>query len=95
MSADNISFNALSLGLMPTYNLNADDYLAEVFSFSTVSTRYIRFDMSNCTQASFACAIGEAAFNNVDNVLVPEPSTLAIFALGMIGLASRRFKKQS
>jgi hypothetical protein len=28
-------------------------------------------------------------------VSVPEPSTLAIFALGMIGLASRRFKKQS
>jgi len=26
---------------------------------------------------------------------VPEPGTLAIFALGMIGLASRRFKKQS
>lgn len=26
---------------------------------------------------------------------VPEPSTLAIFALGMIGFASRRFKKQS
>ncbi|WP_297818509.1 PEP-CTERM sorting domain-containing protein [uncultured Paraglaciecola sp.] len=25
----------------------------------------------------------------------PEPSTLAIFALGIIGLASRRFKKQS
>jgi hypothetical protein len=29
------------------------------------------------------------------SVEVPEPSTLAIFALGMIGLASRRFKKQS
>jgi hypothetical protein len=26
---------------------------------------------------------------------VPEPTTLAIFAFGMIGLASRRFKKQS
>lgn len=26
---------------------------------------------------------------------VPEPSTFAIFALGMIGLASRRFKKQA
>ena len=26
---------------------------------------------------------------------VPEPSTLAIFALGLMGLASRRFKKQS
>lgn len=29
------------------------------------------------------------------NVGVPEPSTFAIFALGMIGLASRRFKKES
>jgi hypothetical protein len=32
---------------------------------------------------------------NVSTIDVPEPSTLAIFALGMIGLASRRFKKQS
>lgn len=29
------------------------------------------------------------------NTSVPEPSTLAIFILGMIGLASRRFKKQA
>ncbi|GLX79477.1 hypothetical protein tinsulaeT_28170 [Thalassotalea insulae] len=34
----------------------------------------------------------EAYFNSVN---VPEPSTLAIFALGVIGLSSRRFKKQS
>ena len=32
-----------------------------------------------------------ASLNN--NITVPEPSTLAIFALGLIGLASRRFKK--
>ena len=43
---------------------------------------------------------GRAAFSLDDfyvqtEVTVPEPSTLAIFALGMIGLASRRFKKQS
>ena len=30
-----------------------------------------------------------------DNVSVPEPSTLAIFALGIMGLASRRMKKQA
>lgn len=29
------------------------------------------------------------------SINVPEPSTLAIFALGMIGLVTRRFKKQS
>ena len=33
--------------------------------------------------------------NHSDVSDVPEPSTLAIFALGMIGLASSRFKKQS
>lgn len=36
--------------------------------------------------------VGVWLYRTVD---VPEPSTLAIFALGMIGLASRRFKKQS
>jgi len=37
------------------------------------------------------------AFDNIayDTAAVPEPSTLAIFALGILGLASRRFKKQS
>ena len=30
----------------------------------------------------------------VTNTKVPEPTTLAIFALGLIGLASRRLKKQ-
>ena len=32
---------------------------------------------------------------DASHVTVPEPSTLAIFALGIMGLASRRFKKQS
>jgi hypothetical protein len=38
---------------------------------------------------------GRSATNPNDPQSVPEPSTLAIFALGMIGLASRRFKKYS
>jgi len=32
---------------------------------------------------------------NLKTEQIPEPSTIAIFALGIIGLASRRFKKQS
>lgn len=40
-----------------------------------------------------------SGYNDIGSMLVrvtqvPEPSTLAIFALGLIGLASRRFKKQ-
>jgi hypothetical protein len=38
---------------------------------------------------------GASLFLNVNYTDVPEPSTLAIFALGIMGLASRRFKKQS
>jgi hypothetical protein len=42
---------------------------------------------------------GAAAFKDFSigaaSTSVPEPHTLAIFTLGMIGLASRRFKKQS
>jgi hypothetical protein len=48
--------------------------------------------------ASFGGDFG-ALYNELNNKWlvtdVPEPSTLAIFALGMIGLASRRFKKKS
>jgi hypothetical protein len=40
-------------------------------------------------------AIGNITMNiNTNTFDVPEPSTFAIFTLGMIGLASRRFKKQ-
>lgn len=37
----------------------------------------------------------EVALVSFSTVDVPEPSTFAIFALGMIGLASRRFKRKS
>lgn len=41
------------------------------------------------------CAPGDhCTIAIVQSVSVPEPSTLAIFALGIMGLASRRFKKQ-
>ena len=40
-------------------------------------------------------ALDNFQFGGVAHTQVPEPSTLAIFALGLIGLASRRFKKQS
>ena len=33
--------------------------------------------------------------SNTSPTSIPEPSTLAIFALGMMGLVTRRFKKKS
>ena len=45
--------------------------------------------------AYFSIAITATTATTVNTEQVPEPYTLAIFALGVIGLASRRFKKQS
>lgn len=39
--------------------------------------------------------LGRGARITLPTTEVPEPSTLAIFALGLMGLASRRFKKQA
>ena len=40
-------------------------------------------------------SIDTICLNGCSSVNVPEPSTFAIFALGLMGLASRRFKKRS
>ena len=54
------------------------------------------------TNVSYAKSLSYGSFDDISYTRsnqsvapVPEPSTLAIFALGMMGLASRRFKKQS
>jgi hypothetical protein len=64
-------------------------------ALSSFAGQLVRLEFYQNTQRNY--------FNvNIDNVSlksetvdVPEPSTLVIFALGMIGLASRRFKKHS
>jgi hypothetical protein len=52
------------------------------------------FHIHATTFAEFETGIENKLIKEI-SVDVPEPSTLAIFALGMIGLASRRYKKQS
>ena len=39
--------------------------------------------------------LGTTSFDNLAVTQVPEPSTLAILSLGIMGLASRRFNKKS
>jgi len=73
-----------------------------VFGYQHLSnTQLIGTQIANGTVLdgvfTFGSAGSYATWSYVANSTnqVPEPSTLAIFALGMIGLASRRFKKQS
>jgi hypothetical protein len=78
---------------MDTFSTNVlhGEYIAAI-DFSTVQARYIRI---KAISGDFGLSIGEFQAFGSKASSVPEPSTLAIFALGMIGLASRRIKKQS
>jgi len=78
---------------MDTFSTVAGDteYVAGI-DFTTVQARYLRI---KATGGDGMYAIGELQAFGSKASSVPEPSTLAIFALGMIGLASCRFKKQS
>jgi len=65
---------------------------ATIIADGTVNITFNFSSGVDCCTSPYALTSGNITF---DSVSVPEPSTLAIFALGMIGLASRRFKKQS
>lgn len=68
------------------------------FNFTTIATTRIDNDVASGT-GEFVNSFQTGAFGSVelsftfDDVEVSEPTTLAIFALGLLGLASRRYKK--
>ena len=68
--------------------------LGYVYNFST-NVRVVD-PLTNCCwyEGTSASSVGAWLVRDIV-VAVPAPSTLAIFALGLMGLASRRFKKQS
>ncbi len=69
------------------------------YSFNSATDIYaIRTDLgfpNDNSDRGWWYGIASIDYTKSDVTDVPEPSTLAIFALGMIGLASRRFNKQS
>ena len=83
-----------------------DDFSPYALQGSTNNTTkgaFVRYDFTAADTTLNIAMGGSAPYNDNNPILngltlenttsVPEPSTLAIFALGMIGLASRRFKK--
>jgi len=101
-SNDGIDFFSLALGLLPfdnffDVNQPLDDYRysSEVFNFDSSYLQFVRFDISGCKKdvnPYEVCSIGEVAFRTAD---IPEPESLALFALGFGGLILIRKRPKS
>ncbi|MER2491518.1 PEP-CTERM sorting domain-containing protein [Catenovulum sediminis] len=86
-------------------------FIGSLFGGGTVQTTFTPvtfgftdfvFDssFSSLTSLTWRQGSGESNAHQFDNIKlnsvdVPEPSTLAVFVLGLMGLASRKFKKQA
>lgn len=77
-------------------NWSLDLTLSSLALDSLSTTGLFNFGISSQNSTDFLLRSAVMTVDiNENPASVPEPSTLAIFVLGMIGLASRRFKKKS
>ncbi|MEW6995267.1 PEP-CTERM sorting domain-containing protein [Colwelliaceae bacterium MEBiC 14330] len=91
-AANNIDFNASTL--LGSFAAIEGTQTAQVFNFSNTLASHFRIEVLSNHGSSCCTGIMEIAFEK-SVTDVPEPSTLAILALGVMGLTSRRFKKQA
>lgn len=87
-------------GITRPWSSNPADYLAGTDSGNGDAAIGIAFDIGSLLTGQsvsfeYHYVMGDELANVDLPTDVPEPSTLAIFALGMMGLASRRFKKKA
>jgi len=73
------------------FNATGEGYLT--YGTNSVLLSFVSEATNNGISASILTTYTVKELTN-PNISVPEPSTLAILALGIMGLASRRFKKQ-
>ena len=91
----------LTSSSMSTFNIGDEFTWSGMMTFSTDGNVFRLADnVNDFTTTSYLAndngrhSLTSETTINLASVDVPEPSTLAIFALGIMGLAARRFKKQ-
>jgi hypothetical protein len=103
-----VSIDTVNLGMNSTlfndndglsFNIEYDGF-TDVFTASFIGlaagSHSIKLGIADGGDAVYDSTvfIQSGSFSDIDTTSVPEPSALAIFALGIMGLTSRRFKKQ-
>lgn len=90
-----ISLFDINTQLISSYNIPAQTSANGYADFYGATGMNIsRVTMANLNSGDYAMMDNLHYVKSTSIEQVPEPSTLAIFALGIMGLASRRFKKQ-
>lgn len=101
------SINAVATSVLTHFNTGMSISLAGISTIGNASPEALSLGGGANFQVNFSSYIsgGTALYSDNNGAIVsvssfnttsvPEPSTLAIFALGMMGLVSRRFKKKS
>ena len=87
--------NFLSATLVGTFNnLSVDPHVGTIFDLTDTTARYVRLQVTS-NYGSQTTTIGEVAFDvSSATAPVPEPSTLAIFGLGIAGMAGCRRRRR-
>lgn len=68
---------------------------SQVFEFASINTRFIHIEGLSTLDPPDFYGLGEVAFRSSNSSQVPEPSTLAILSLGLVGLGFARRKKKT
>ena len=99
------AINAVATSVLNHFNTGMNISEATVYATGTASSEAILLGGGPSFKVNWASYItgGTALYSDNNGAIissfnttsVPEPSTLAIFALGIMGLAARRFKKQA
>jgi hypothetical protein len=87
-SSDGISFSGPQL-LTPFANPAGPVVLSPIFSLSGGASRFVRLDFFNDQQWTF---LTEIQFEGIQ--AIPEPSTLGLLGLGLVGLAIRNRRRR-